>query len=245
MTKSKYPKLSRLTLRAKYDCYGHFYTLKITSKEKIKCRSVLEIVDNKFSGDPKELSINLPDAIFIMMNPGASEPDLTKLKKISETSISLAEFGIDFVEKELVLTVPDDTQDKIMNVMNVLGWNHVRILNLSDIREKASQLLYTHLRKLNGPVSTKMHSLFAEVRLKERKCAFGLNRKSHCSIPIIAGWGTLGCLSQIATKANADITAITKGKLYGIHKCDSYYYHPSRKKNWHDDIIDQVKNTQM
>lgn len=138
--KSKYIKLSQDKLRDKYHCYGHFYTLQVKNNS-IPCRSVLEIIEASNTVDNEiDQTSKKPDAITIMMNPGGSEPDMLNEPEYIETIIDDKFFCIDFMNKTLVRAIPDTTQDRIMNIMNVTGWKHVRILNLLDVRQKKINL---------------------------------------------------------------------------------------------------------
>lgn len=240
MGKIIYQKLKQSVLRTKYECYGHFYTVVLRDKSKIKCRSVLEIVAKPFEDQVQELSLKQPDAIFVMMNPGSSEPDLSQIENYKEEEICTKAFDIDFWGKELVAAIPDDTQDRIMNVMHVLNWNHVRILNLSDIREKNSLLLQEHFRKFRNNDEVILHSIFSDQRTRERIRAFGW-KNGESQPPIIAAWGTLQCLNKVLAIAETEITSNAPQQLYGIRKNKSrYFFHPGRRKNWHNDIIDQL-----
>ena len=67
------PFIPAAELQSRFDVYGHFYTVKVTPKITVECRSVLEIVEQSHA--PKKsaaISKAKPDAIFVMMNPGSS-----------------------------------------------------------------------------------------------------------------------------------------------------------------------------
>jgi hypothetical protein len=138
---SKYIKLSQNKLRTKNHCYGHFYTLKVNKNNLVPCRSGLEIVEAGSTLDNEtELIYSTPDAIIIMMNPGGSEPDVINTSSYVEQIIYSNFFSIVFINKTLVRAIPDTTQNRIMNIMNVTGWKHVRILNLSMLEKKAKSI---------------------------------------------------------------------------------------------------------
>lgn len=230
----KYKKLGREELRAMHRCYGHFYTLKVSSAVIVPCRSVLEIV--KASSDLKEvqmLSTRKPNATVIMMNPGGSEP---LEPRESEDIIEAENFNIKFRGKLLADASPDETQDRIMNVMAVLGWEHVRILNLSDVREVDSDFLDRHLDQFNVINDSSIHSIFSDARSGERTAAFCGNNTPL----IMLGWGTKQYLKPAARYALHYINQVLKAKYIGIKQRGCCYYHPGRRKNWHNDIIDQI-----
>ncbi|WP_026883539.1 hypothetical protein [Clostridium akagii] len=232
--KSKYIKLSQDKLRDKYHCYGHFYTLRINKNNLIKCRSVLEIVESNSTLDNGIMPTNnMPDAITIMMNPGGSEPDLPNISQYIETIINDNFFNIDFMNKKLVRAIPDVTQDRIMNVT---GWKHVRILNLSDVREKNSTYLKDHLKKFEVALDSSIHSIFSPKRKAERELALCIE-----DMPlIIFGWGTEEYLEKIGEYAFKYITMDNKQKFVGIKQDNYNFYHPGRRENWHDNILNQI-----
>lgn len=234
---SKYPKLSRSVLRSIYNCYGHFYTLKINDNFSIKCRSVLEIVNTNRDNlnDLSNLSSLIPEAIVIMMNPGSSQPVYESEK---EEIILASDHIISFKGKALVKAIPDGTQDRIMNIMNVMKWDHIRILNLSDIREKDSDVLETIMSNFQRSASIDTHSIFSTIREKERNEAL-VNGES---LRFILGWGTLPCLNIIALEVLKHLKSGSSRRLFGLEQNEPNYYHPGRTKNWHDQIIDQLVN---
>ena len=87
----------------------------------------------------------IPDLMIVMMNPGSSKP------------IN----GIDDYEIETE-TIPDRTQDQIMNLMNNCNFNYARILNLSDYRESKSKLFYSQIKEFQN--HNIQHSIFSDYR---------------------------------------------------------------------------------
>ncbi len=185
-------------LKKTFRCYGHFYRLNIEGVEPLLCRSMLEITslpreavgagidpDDLFShSEPNHTSEGvvryLPDAVVIMMNPGSSRP-------IEEGDTnSLLDMPLpDGFNKPLVLTQPDNTQYQIMRVMVSKGWKHIRILNISDIRDPKSPSFIARTQALADIEGGGAHSLFSKVRKKEREQM--LKRKPGA--PFILGWG--------------------------------------------------------
>jgi hypothetical protein len=178
-------------LKKTFRCYGHFYRLNIAGTDPLLCRSVLEITslpreavgagtepDDLFAAPNTERS--LPDAIIIMMNPGSSRP-IEEGDTESLLSMPLPEH----FKKPLVLTQPDNTQYQIMRVAVSKGWQHVRILNISDIRDPKSPSFISRTKALDGIEGGGTHSLFSKVRENEREQM--LMRKPGA--PFILGWG--------------------------------------------------------
>lgn len=62
-------------LKETFEVFGHFYSIDLKSGDRIDCRSVLEIVTKKSKPSDTDLLLEqVPDAIFVMMNPGSSKP---------------------------------------------------------------------------------------------------------------------------------------------------------------------------
>lgn len=178
-------------LKKTFRCYGHFYRLNIPGIEPQLCRSVLEITSLPreavgAASDPDDLfsnpgeGLNLPDAVVIMMNPGSSRP----VEEGDTDSLLTMPLPAGF-PKPLVLTQPDNTQYQIMRVMVSKHWKHVRILNISDLRDPKSPSFIAKTKTLDTLPGGGAHSLFSKVRKNERDQM--LRRKPNA--PFILGWG--------------------------------------------------------
>jgi hypothetical protein len=189
-------------LKKTFRCYGHFYRLNIEGAEPLLCRSVLEITslpreavgagtdpDDLFAAPGAELS--LPDAVVIMMNPGSSRP-VEEGDTDSLLSMPLPEN----FKKPLVLTQPDNTQYQLMRIAVSKGWKHIRILNISDIRDPKSPSFIARTKALDGIEGGAAHSLFSKIRKTERERM--LKRKPGA--PFILGWGQDAGLIPLATQ---------------------------------------------
>ncbi len=169
-------------LKKRYACYGHFYELVFMNGERAKCRSVLEIVDRTIPlENPSDLSEKRPDAVVIMMNPGSSHPK--DIYHIDE-EIEYPEAG-STLRKKLVLTQPDNTQYQVMRIAVANGWKHIRVLNLSDLRDPKSGSFLEKVAGLRELMGGHVHSIFCAERATE--CAHALLRKTRT--PILLGWG--------------------------------------------------------
>ena len=128
--------------------YGHFYRLCVDDVE-YRCRSTLEIIAPRnlecaraAAGNPGALLDHEPNAVFVMLNPGASHPcDGRERDEI----INPCEIHGD-ARCHLVATCPDAAQQAIENVMLRKQFDHVRVLNLFDIREPYSMVLKRKVR---------------------------------------------------------------------------------------------------
>ncbi|MBN2162065.1 MAG: hypothetical protein JXR25_11395 [Pontiellaceae bacterium] len=169
-------------LKKQFTCYGHFYELMLMNGERAKCRSVLEIVEQSIPQDnPSDISERKPDVVVIMMNPGSSHPK--DIYHIDE-EINYPRSGA-CMRKQLVLTQPDNTQYQIMRVAVQKGWKHIRVLNLSDLRDPRSGSFLQKVDALGGIIGGHMHSIFSQERTAE--CVHSLKRSRPT--PILLGWG--------------------------------------------------------
>lgn len=229
-------------LKKTFRCYGHFYRLRIDGAEPQLCRSVLEITSLPREAvgagtDPNDLFAmpnsprNLPDAGVIMMNPGSSRP----IEQGDTDSLLTMPLPAGF-SKPLVLTQPDNTQYQIMRIMVSKQWNHVRVLNISDLRDPKSPSFIARTQTLAALPGGDRHSLFCEARSDER--ANMLKRKPNA--PLILGWGqdpgliplAEQCLSRIAGEKIITVPA-------GNHPVLTAHPSPmlqKKKEEWLDSI---------
>jgi hypothetical protein len=202
--------LDDTTLRSMYSAYGHFYCWVSDEGEKYRCRSVLEIVR---AGVARLL--DRPDAIFVMMNPGGST-------LIGETEIGLASWRpseAPSLTGELLPTNPDDTQSQLMRIMASKGWEHVRVLNLSDLCESDSNEFYRYHPRFEASTRSRVHSIFSDDRRGE--LAMKLKRKP--AAPVIVAWGVNDKLRYLVASCEDALKGIT---LIGYQNKKGRYYHP-------------------
>jgi len=221
-------------LKRQFGCLGFFYRMQIPDGNVIRCRNVLEIAGQSLLHDP-ELHLRPPDACAVMMNPGSSRPLFSQ----DDGPVVEARYPDLVGHMSLVPTRPDNTQYQIMRIMQVTGWTHVRVLNLSDIREPKSPLLFQSMRQLHGILSEPVHSIFSDARLAEYHALFG-DRRS----PVIAGWGRHPDLEPLARLFFARIPDV---RLLGVAVPGSplRYGHPSphvhqQKLAWLQTVLEQL-----
>lgn len=175
-------------LKKHYRCYGHFYTWKRAGVE-LPSRSVLEMVDRtRLDVAPDTLWSRPADAVVIMMNPGSSRP--LEGGTIPQVTSSQA-----IADKTLVLTQPDNTQYQLMRIGLLKHWAHIRVLNLSDLREPKSVQFLKKVAALEKVSGGGIHSIFSLERREE--CAQALARKND---PLLLGWGQHLDLLPLATQ---------------------------------------------
>ena len=224
-------------LKKKFSCYGHFYELVMLNGDRSKCRSVLEIVDASIDQEnPSEISLLEPDAVVIMMNPGSSHPkDIYHMDR----EIEYPQRG-GSLRKELVLTQPDNTQYQVMRIAVAQQWNHIRVLNLSDLRDPKSGSFIQKVEALTEVMGGHTHSLFCKERSAE--CAHALKRKT--ATPIVLGWGqdtgllplVVPCMKRIEGEAVCTVPSAVH-PLLNAHPSPMLQ---SRKLEWLDRMLTEL-----
>ena len=169
-------------LKKRFNCYGHFYELALMNGDRARCRSVLEIVDTSIPQDhPSGIPEMAPDVVVVMMNPGSSHPkDAAHVDEIIAYPRDQT-----LLRKDLVLTQPDNTQYQVMRVAVHQGWSHIRVLNLSDLRDPKSGSFLQKVDALGGLIGGHVHSMFCP----ERSTELGQSLKRRKATPVLLGWG--------------------------------------------------------
>ena len=215
-------------LKQQYAVLGHFYSLHFPGFEPVKCRSVLEITARDSERDP------VADAVFVMMNPGSSRPVKKRCQFVHAGCISE-------MQTELVSTVPDTTQYQLMRVMHYKCWQHVRVINLSDLRDPQSGSFAQRYAQLEIETGSAVHSMFSEER--SAQLSFHLSRKLDG--PIVCAWGVSDDLNPLidrATKAmrsEQGVTGLAKPGQAGK------YFHPlpllqPQKEQWVVQMLERL-----
>jgi len=201
-------------LKKKYDVYGHFYSIEFPFGNRVDCRSVLEII-NKTScpEDINSLSEYKPDCIFIMMNPGSSSPMINVENIVLSSKIKK-------LKVSYVPTKPDTTQYQVMRIMEIKKWDHIRVLNLSDLRDPKSGSFYSRFNEVESFVNGHIHTLFSKARIKELETK--MNRKKDA--PVVCAWGVSDDLDLLISRCMEQIECANK--IVGLCKEGNKYYHP-------------------
>ncbi len=237
--KSRYQKLLEFIpaeqLKKYFEVFGHFYSVDLKSGEKIDCRSVLEIVTKQRK--PSDIGLlldNSPDAIFIMMNPGSSRP-------LVEVNNFISEDLINQLEVSLVPTKPDTTQYQVMRVMHYCGWHHVRVLNISDMRDSKSGSFVERYSDIENRTGFSAHSLFADNRSVELRRK--LNQKPEATI--VCAWGVSSDLDPLIERCLSKVAGTLK--LTGLMKpsTENKYFHPlptlqKDKEQWITNLVTHI-----
>ena len=169
-----------------------------------------------------------PDIMVIMMNPGASGPSPT----------TTADPGRCGIAQRQQLARPDRTQLQIIRLLNAVGLNHARILNLSDFRTSHSRDLVRFL--VSEEAAMIDHSIFSPSRRGE------LESLLVRDIPTVYAWGVHPSLLPLAQRA---VDALGISAAMGIPKTGTpyAYYHPlppvyARQLAWVRKVAAQYTN---
>ena len=202
-------------LKTVYSVAGHFYDVQVQADHRIRCRSVLEIFESARFDSIGAVRATLPDAVFVMMNPGSSSP-------LRQDSVLVAGHGKPSLRKTLVPTKPDTTQYQVMRTMSRMKWGHVRVLNLSDIREAKSVEFARSYRKLEDTLGFTDHSIFAQGRRRELQSELRRGPRA----PLVCAWGVSPALDRLTCVALPALDA--SGQRYGLLRpgTTSRYFHP-------------------
>lgn len=203
-------------LKDKYEILGNFYTVEVAPNCVVECRNVLEIVAKPVTiAQVHSIPNQKPDAIFVMMNPGSSQPLVEvdyriKAARIAELSISL------------VPTKPDTTQYQVMRVMQVFNLKHVRVLNLSDLRCTKSPLFIQQFKQLEAERGFDAHSLFSILRRDELK----RQMLNYADVPVVRAWGVSPHLEPLIQRCEKSIQPMRH--VSGLLKdgTNNKYLHP-------------------
>jgi hypothetical protein len=226
-------------LKKRFTCYGHFYELMLMYGETAKCRSVLEIVDTDIPQDvPTDISEMEPDVVVIMMNPGSSHP---KDKGHVDGQI---EYPLQDPSgrKELVLTQPDNTQYQVMRVAVEQGWKHIRVLNLSDLRDPKSGKFLEKVAALREIMGGHVHSMFCD----ERSGELGRSLKRKTKTPIMLGWGQdmglLPMVEQCLDKIEGEPTATVPSAVHPLLNSHPSPMLQKKKIEWLETMIETLNS---
>ena len=226
-------------------CYGHFYKLSI-GEYLLRCRSVLEITKHQ-PLIPNELLDRQPDAVVVMMNPGSSRPEPSSSRSEGEEEQRIQDPQDIRTRCRLVPARSDNTQKQIIKIIKQMGYNHIRVLNLSDIREPNSGDFFLTIRQgsfmQNNHIQAS-HSIFSQNRYDELQCR--MNPRSRI---IIAGWGKSWRKPQWSNIAERCYNMIRGFGFHIIGYQDDdehdyifvHPYYPKIKKIWPDCIVSQIR----
>lgn len=205
--------------KARFQVWGCYQTLRLDGRD-WAARSRLEIFRQGLN--PQLTLQGQPDLVAIMMNPGGSRP----LAPTDAAGWAPAQ--------------PDRTQLQLMKLAERVGAEragvapvqHIRVLNLSDLRTPQSAELFAWLAGLGDG----RHSLFDPARAEERERLLGF-----FSTPVLRAWGLGSALVPLAHQA---VQATAGRFLLGLSDDGVRYRHPlpqhaQRQREWLDAVVQQ------
>lgn len=224
-------------LKNKFIALGHFYTLKYSNYQTVNCRSDLEIINRSLLVDnAKRLLEENVEAIFVMMNPGGSKPIIEQ-----ENVVSVS--GIQSMEASLTEARPDPTIYQVMRVMLHKNWNHIRILNLSDIISSKSDSFFYKWEKFKKLEQSDIHSVFFPTRSEE--LTHKLNLKNDK--PIILAWGVDENIASLIKLAQNHLMGLKNVIGFSKFGSNNKFYHPlppnlHKQIEWVDKVLNIIGN---
>lgn len=209
-------------LKKHYAVFGYFYDRQY-QQGNYPSREILDIVAQPrvpFSFD--ELISHQPELLVVMMNPGSSRPlDKAYVAPLLKDNLAVVE------SRHLVPTMPDNAQYQIQRFMALQGFQHARVLNLSDLREPKSAL-FAKLFTTLGPD----HSVFSPNRREYLHSLIGQPAM------VLKAWSSNVKLLPLAIQAEQALQAYP---TLGLATQPHFYRYPSpmlqaHKEQWLRDV---------
>jgi hypothetical protein len=170
-----------------------------------------------------------------MMNPGSSRP-------LVEVNNRIRAKAIRKLRVSLVPTKPDTTQYQVMRLMHFRGWQHVRVLNLSDLRCSKSAEFIKSFQRLEVEEKFASHSVFSDARADELSLKLPKRKKT----PLVLAWGMSNKLNPLIDRCMERLPR--KSNLMGLLEPDTTtkYRHPlpslhEQQRTWVEQMIDQFE----
>ncbi|HTN76126.1 MAG TPA: DUF1643 domain-containing protein, partial [Pirellulaceae bacterium] len=172
-----------------------------------------------------------PDAVFIMMNPGSSIPLVPVNNRIDTKAIRSLPIS-------LVPTRPDTTQYQVMRLMQHQRWQHVRVLNLSDLRSPKSPEFFKLYQRLEADTNFVAHSVFSDDRQQELSSKLSANTQA----PLVLAWGLSAQLDPLIHRCLARLPPQRAIKGLLAEGTTNKYRHPlptlqRDKRIWLDKMV--------
>ncbi|WP_026801529.1 DUF1643 domain-containing protein [Pontibacillus halophilus] len=228
-------------IRDNFYVYGKFYNYCDGDEIIQECRSHLYIIrkSNLVPGEDVEKANQ--DVNVLMMNPGTSRP-LHENEEINEVQLPLSNRKAGNVP--IIEANPDNTQSRIMSIMNEMGWNRATVINLSDVRDnsktnstgrKAWQQIKSFEKQFEGKPYKKDHSIFSENRNEELSSVLNKN------VPLIIAWGCYKGMNSLKQIAHSYLEGESLNYYCVKSKSsDLSYYHPLYS-GWKSGILEVLR----
>jgi hypothetical protein len=167
-------------LRKEFDVIASFYQIEVGSIL-YQCRSHALIM-RKGGANQKS-----PDAVICMANPGSCSP--------RDKSYHGPIIQDHFINVPYVVVDDDPTQRQLMRLMQIMDWNVISIINVSDLCASNMNDFKEKLR-LVEEYSYKKHSIFEDSRFKERESLLDCYFKQS---KVILAWGKDSSIRKLAS----------------------------------------------
>ena len=202
--------IKKKELLQEFEVEASFYNV-VVNDQIFECRSRARI---KRKGVNKEEY----DAILVLCNPGSCKG------VISPPILDPRKDEIPFVPAK-----SDPTQEQVMRLMVMRQWDHVNIINISDLCAGNIDNFKIMLKKAKEELFT-YHSIFSTERKSELLGLLELNNG-----PIIAGWGKKTFIKEYIEQVL--LMAPFNDIIGWKHLDHPYYYHPNlqipnKNKKW-------------
>lgn len=220
-------------LKQQFKVVGQYYELRLSGRY-FPCRRVADIYDFQ-TLTAAELEQHQPQGLVIMMNPGSSSPEEETVKP---QKFGIRKFLAEQPDIEWVSIRPDNTQYQMMRLMKQQGWEHLRIINLSDLREGNSGNFANDFKLAASLNAQHPHSYLHPKRQAE------LLSLAQNAQAVIAAWGTNPVQAEQA-QACIDLMSENGIELHGSPLQYPWYrfaspYRKDQKLSWLQEIHQQL-----
>lgn len=222
------------TLKRHYSVFGEFYRLDI-GQQRLLCRRRVELVHTgQGAAEPLALDIakgSTPDAVAILMNPGGVRPSEDLDGFLNSLPLTHCYSRQDLTQSDTLHRLkPDNTQYQLMRLMQAMGWNHLRLVNLSDLCDANSQSFARRLADLLEQHPSLPHSIIDTARIADWQALVGDAMLAGSFA--IAAWGAPSVLEPQARECIQRLPSII-----GVEQAFPWYrfaspYRKDHKLEW-------------
>lgn len=216
------------SLKTDFEVKGEFYRLKRDDNTAVICRRRVEIT-------LKSGSIEQPvDAVAVLMNPGSIRFADPEVDPESDLPLINNAAQLPLRDSHLKPLKPDNTQYQLMRLMRQMGWQKLRLINLSDLCDANSASFARRYQALDHGALP--HSLLHPSRDKELS---RLLKADH----LLLAWGS-NPVQQ--SDAEAFLKRVRRRKPVGLALESPWYrfaspYRKDQKMSWLQEMTHLLK----